>query len=171
VFLCCFVSGERHHGCGEGGIPFSFNDGGFPVSMADDSMRYFFQPCERVEILCIPYDGSFFCVAAVVCDARLRFRWPSKAVLAAENFSPSSLCGPTADFLSTFMMCAGGCSRRWLMQQIQGLESSAEVDGGASSAPATLAGGRTRRGGLCAVISSTSRVFSVKFHSCTVPYD
>ena len=37
--LCCFVFGERCHGCGEVGVPSSFVDGGFPVSSDDDSKR------------------------------------------------------------------------------------------------------------------------------------
>ena len=43
VVLCCFVSGERCHGCSEGGVLSPFNDGGFPISTGDDSMRYFFR--------------------------------------------------------------------------------------------------------------------------------
>ena len=93
------------------------------------------------------------------------------ALAAVESFSPSSRCGPTADSLSTFMIRAGDGARLWLMRQIQGLESSAAVDGGASSALARLAGGRPRRGGLCAVISSIFKVFSIKFHRCTVLSD
>jgi len=38
-FLCCFVFGERRHGCGEVGVPCSFIDGGFPVSSDDDCKR------------------------------------------------------------------------------------------------------------------------------------
>ena len=37
--LCCFVFGERRHGCGEVGVPSSFVDGGFPVSSDDDCKR------------------------------------------------------------------------------------------------------------------------------------
>ena len=47
VVLCCFVSGEQRHGGSEGGVLSSLNDGGFPVSMVDDSMRYFFQPLRK----------------------------------------------------------------------------------------------------------------------------
>lgn len=149
----------------------SLNDGGFPVSTVDDSMRYFFQPCERVEILCIPAVLALFALRRWAATLNFIFRWPSMVLAAAESFSPSSRCGPTADFLSTFMICAGGGARRWLMRQIQSLESSAAVDGEAFSASARLAGGWTRRGGLSAVISSISMVFSVKFHGCTVPSD
>ena len=80
--------------------------------------------------------------------AGLCFRCSSTVLAAAVNFSPSSLCLPVADFLSIFMMRAGGSSRCWLMRQIQSLESAAEGKGGAASAsvPASLAGGQNSRG-------------------------
>ena len=113
------------------------------------------------------------CVAMVDSGAGLCFRCSSTVLAAAVNFSPSSLCLPVADFLSIFMMRAGGSSRCWLMRQIQSLESAAEGKGGAASVPASLAGGRNFRGhsprsGLLVVFYSISIVFSVKFHGCTV---
>lgn len=144
ILLCCFVSGERRHGCGEDGVPSSFIDGGFPVSTADDSMRLYVQPCEREEILCIPGDASFVCVVVMGSGAGRRFRCSSTVLAAVVNFSPSSLCLPVADFLSMFMMRAGGSSRRWLMRQIQSLESAAEGKDGAASASVPVSGRNSR---------------------------
>ena len=39
LFSSAAFFGERHHGCGEVGMPSSFIDGGFPVSSDDDCKR------------------------------------------------------------------------------------------------------------------------------------
>jgi hypothetical protein len=58
-FLCCFVSGERRLGCEDEVVEPSFGEtfsdilDGFPVLAADDSMRYYFHPSNRVD-MCLP---------------------------------------------------------------------------------------------------------------------
>lgn len=114
---------------------------GFRDLVFDDSMRYYFQLYEKVEIDCIPGDACFVCVAAMASDVGLFF-WPSStaALTTPDNFSSSSLCATMVDVRSATKLRARGGSRCQFMWRFQSLESPALEEGGSSLAPVTTVG-------------------------------
>ncbi|KAG2658910.1 hypothetical protein PVAP13_1KG354100 [Panicum virgatum] len=106
---------------------------------------------------------------------RIYFRSLVSVPPAADFNSSSFLRELMADFRSSSTMRARDGSGRWLMRQIQSLESLSEKEGGSCLVPAVvfvggsqeLRGG-ARHGGLIAVITCCSRVFCVKCQGRTV---
>jgi hypothetical protein len=95
-----------------------------------------------VEIVYIPGDVSFAVFAGFTSNDGLWGWSPLASPMTVVSLSPSSLRGMAADGRSKLMMRAGGGYRRWLLRQIQSLESSPEEKGG------TLLASRFDVGGL-----------------------
>ena len=124
----------------------------------------------------IPGGDCFIWVAAVVGDSGCVFQSSVLGPATADFFASSALGVSAADFRSTFMIHAGGESRRWLLQQIHDWRSTMKTGGSLCSAPVAPSGRSQRRrwkssGGEkgCVVISFLSRIASVKNRGCTVP--
>jgi hypothetical protein len=97
---------------------------------------------KMVEIVYIHGDVSFVVFAGFTSNDGLWGWSPLASPATVVSLSPSSLRGMVADGRSKLMMRAGGGCRRWLLRQIQSLESSQEEEGG------TLLASRFAMGGL-----------------------
>ena len=144
----------------------------FPSSSATVLGLVFFVLAKGGEILCIHGDVLFVRVAALVTDAGLWVCLPATVSAAVDCSASSSLCVSAADFHSKSMMRAGE-SRRWLLWRNHALESFVEEEGGLTLAGVFVASDRDLKGsplrwGCGAVNFSSSRVFLVNFHGCTV---
>jgi len=173
VYLC-WVSGGGWEDGGSGSILGVV--GGFifflSIIVGDGTRFGFLRPCERGEILCIHGDVLFVRVAALVTDAGLRVCLPAAVSAAVDCSASSFLCVSAADFRSKSTMRAGE-SRRWLLRRNHALESFVEEEGGLTLVGVFVAGDRDLKGsplrwGCGAVNFSSSRVFLVNFHGCTV---
>ena len=169
VYLCWVSGGDREDG-GSGSILGVVGAFIFVLSFTvGDGIRFgFLRPCERGEILCIHGDVLFVRVAALVTDAGLWVCLPAAVDCSASSF----LCVSEADFRSKSTMRAGE-SRRWLLRRNHALESFVEEEGGLTLVGVFVAGDRDLKGsplrwGCGAVNFSSSRVFLVNFHGCTV---
>ena len=195
VYLCWVSGGGREDG-GSGSIlgvvgGFIF----FLFNIVGDGTGFgFLRPCETGEILCIPGHVLLVRVAALVTDVGLRVCLPA-AVDCLLGCGAGGACSGTlcfrssaswlavADWMPVFTCCGDGrCA--W-----EAVYSASSPSSKSSSAVSTLdfvvgedggywlgSGGlrwpklsRTLSTlGLLVVIYNISRVFSVKFHGCTV---
>jgi hypothetical protein len=100
-----------------------------------------------VKIVYIPGDVSFAIFAGFISNDGTSndglWGWsPLASPVTVVSLSPSSLRGMAADGRSKLMMRTGGGYKRWLLWQIQSLESSLEEEG------ETLLASRFAVGGL-----------------------
>ena len=126
--------------------------------------------------------GGRSCASMGMCSLSALLLWsptrglwvclPATVSAAVDCSASSSLCVSAADFHSKSTMRAGE-SRRWLLWRNHALESFVEEEGGLTLVGVFVAGDRDLKGsplrwGCGAVNFSSSRVFLVNFHGCTV---